>query len=85
MLVNKTNHISYIEYGIIIFLEILCMEQFASKIKNQLYWWLKASRPFIINDEYKLELLHIDRDYESVKILITNLNSGEIQEVGVEK
>jgi len=61
------------------------MSEFASKIKNQLYWWLKASRPFIINNEYKLELLHIDRDYESVKILITNLKTGEIQEVVREK
>lgn len=61
------------------------MSEFASKIKNQLYWWLKASRPFIINNEYKLELLHIDREYESVKILITNLNNGETQEVSCEK
>jgi len=61
------------------------MSEFASKIKSQLYWWLKASRPFIINNEYKLELLHIDRDYDSVKILITNLKTGEIQEVAREK
>lgn len=61
------------------------MGKFANKIKNQLYWWLKASRPFIINNEYKLELLHIDRDHESVKILITNLNNGETQEVSCEK
>ena len=61
------------------------MEKFASKIKDSLYWWLKASRPFIINNEYKLELLHIDREFESVKILITNLNNGETQEVKCEK
>ena len=61
------------------------MEKFASKIKDKLYWWLKASRPFIINNEYKLELLHIDRDYQSVKILITKLSTGEVQEVQCEK
>ena len=61
------------------------MSEFASKIKSQLYWWLKASRPFIINNEYKLELLHIDRDYNSCKILITNLKTGEVQEVNGEK
>lgn len=57
------------------------MNNCPSKIKDQLYWWLKASRPFIINGEYKLELLHIDREYGSVKILITNLSNGETQEV----
>ena len=36
-------------------------------------------------NQYKLELLHIDREYESVKILITNLNNGETQEVNCEK
>lgn len=61
------------------------MEKFTGKIKNQLYWWLKSSRPFYIGDEYKIQLLHIDRDYESVKIQITNLKNGEIQEVECEK
>lgn len=61
------------------------MKQFANKLKNQLYWWLNASRPFVINNEYKLELLHIDREYNSAKILITNLKSGDTQEVECEQ
>ena len=57
------------------------MKDFAHKLKDQLYWWLNASRPFIINGEYRVELLHIDREHNSAKILVTNLKSGEIQEV----
>jgi len=57
------------------------MSSFTHKLKDRLYWWLNASRPFIINDEYKVELLHIDREYASAKILVTNLKNGEIQEV----
>lgn len=46
---------------------------YAEKIKDSLYWWLGKKKPFIINDEYRLELLHIDKVNNSVKILITNL------------
>lgn len=52
-----------------------------NNLKDQLYWWLKSSRPFVINNEYKIELLHIDREYESVKILITNLKDNTVQEL----
>jgi hypothetical protein len=43
-----------------------------------LYWWLGKSKPFIINDEYKLELLFIDPKNYSAKIRITNLKTGEV-------
>jgi hypothetical protein len=51
---------------------------YANKLKTQLYWWLGRKRPFIINDDYKIELLFIDRVNNSVKIQITNLKSGQI-------
>lgn len=50
---------------------------FKNKLQDQLYWWLNKKRPFYINDEYKIELLHIHRGYDSAKILITNLKTGE--------
>ena len=57
---------------------------YAQKIKDSLYWWLGKKRPFIINDEYKLELLFIDKVNNSVKILITNLKNGEVKETEAE-
>ena len=55
------------------------------KLKDQLYWWLNSSRPFYINDEYRLELLHIDREHNSAKILITNLKNNTQYEVCCEQ
>jgi len=49
---------------------------YSNKIKTSLYWWLSYTKPFIINGEYKLELLHIDRLNNSAKIRITNLKDG---------
>ena len=56
------------------------LSSYADKLKNSLYWWLGKKRPFIINDEYKIELLHIDREHLSAKIRVTNIKSGEIVE-----
>ena len=53
---------------------------YAHKLKDSLYWWLGKSRPFIINDEYKLELLFVDKINNSAKILITNLKTGIVTE-----
>jgi hypothetical protein len=53
---------------------------FSNKLKDSLYWWLGRKRPFIINNDYKLELLFIDKINNSAKIKITNLkNQSEIQ------
>lgn len=49
---------------------------YANKLKTQLYWWLGKRRPFVINDEYKVELLFIDKVNNSAKIQITNLKDG---------
>lgn len=56
------------------------MEKYAGKLKTQLYWWLSKHRPFYINNEYKIELLYIDKEHLSAKLLITNLKTGEQQE-----
>jgi hypothetical protein len=50
---------------------------YTGKLKDSLYWWLGKKRPFIINNEYKLELLFIDKVNCSAKILITNLKTNE--------
>ena len=54
---------------------------YSGKLKSSLTWWLGKKRSFSINDEYKLELLFIDKINNSAKIQITNLKSGLPQEV----
>ena len=49
---------------------------YANKLKDSLYWWLGRKKPFIINDEYMLELLFVDKINNSAKIRITNLKTG---------
>lgn len=51
------------------------MQSYVDKLKTKLYWWLNKKRPFYINGEYKVELLYIDKNQSSVKILITNLKN----------
>ena len=58
--------------------------QYANKIYNSIYWWLGRKRPFIINDEYKLELLHIDKINNSAKIKVTNLKTGQVDTTDTE-
>ena len=55
-------------------------QSFAGKLKDSMYWWLGRKKPFIINDEYKLELLYIDHSNYTAKIRITNLKTGKIEE-----
>lgn len=52
------------------------MNDYANKLKDSLYWWLGKKRPFFINDEYKLELLFVDKINNSAKIRVTNLKTG---------
>lgn len=53
---------------------------YAYKLKDSLTWWLGKKRPFSINDEYKIELLFIDKVNNSAKIKITNLKTGQTVE-----
>ena len=48
---------------------------FKNTLVDSLYWWLGKKNHFIINDEYKLELLFIDKINNSAKIKITNLKN----------
>jgi len=50
---------------------------YVGKLKTQLFWWIKRGRPFYINDDYKIELLFIDKEHLTAKILITNLKTDE--------
>ena len=58
--------------------------KYSGKLKDSLYWWLGKKRPFIINGEYKLELLFIDKVNCSAKILVTNLKTNETEEATVD-
>jgi len=57
------------------------LKKFAGVIKDSMYWWLSKRKPFIINDEYKLELLFIDQVNNTAKIKITNLKTGRVEEI----
>jgi hypothetical protein len=55
------------------------MNKFAT-IKDSIYYWLGKARPFIVNNEYKIELLFIDKINNSAKILVTNIKNGVQEE-----
>ena len=57
----------------------LVKSNYCDKLKDSLYWWLGRKKPFIVNDEYKIELLHIDRQHYSAKIRVTNLKNNTVQ------
>ena len=52
-------------------------QNYAGKLVDSLTWWLGKKRSFIINEEYKLELLVIDKQNNSAKIKVTNLKTGK--------
>lgn len=56
-------------------------EDYSNKLQDSLYWWLGRKRPFIINNEYSIELLFIDKVNNSAKIRITNIKNGTVQEL----
>lgn len=62
------------------------LSTFKDKLQNTLTWWLGKRKPFIINDEYEIKLLFIDKINNSAKIEITNLKTKkpEIIEVSHE-
>ena len=51
--------------------------EYAGRLKDSIVWWLGRRKPFIINDEYRVELLYIDREHYSAKLKITNIKTGE--------
>jgi hypothetical protein len=55
-------------------------KSFAGKVTTSLWWWLGKRRPFILDDQFKIELLFIDTYNMSAKIRVTNLKTGEVVE-----
>ena len=53
-------------------------EKFQGKLKDSLFWWLGKKRPFIVNGEYSIELLHIDSEHGSAKIRVTNIKTKDV-------
>lgn len=51
-------------------------KKYAGVIRDSICWKLGTKKPFIINDEYKLELLYIDNRRGKVEIRITNIKEG---------
>ena len=62
----------------------MSIESYKDKIKDSLTWWLGKSKPFIINDEYEIKLLFIDKINHSAKIEITNLKTKEVKTLEVD-
>lgn len=56
---------------------------YKDKLKSTLTWWLGRSKPFVINDEYEIKLLFIDKINHSAKIEITNLKTKEVETLEV--
>ena len=59
------------------------MKQKINKIIDSFTWWL-SKKPFILNDEYRIELIYIDRIFNSAKIKITKLSDNSQESVSVE-
>jgi len=60
-------------------------DEFKGKLKDSLFWWLGKKKPFYINGDYKVELLHIDREHYSAKIRITNLKDNAVTTIDSEE
>lgn len=58
-------------------------ESYKDKLTNSLVWWLGKKKPFIINDEYEIKLLFIDKVNHSAKIEITNLKTQQVETLEV--
>lgn len=53
------------------------MKSYIGKLFSSVDWWLAKRRPFIINDEYKVELLHINTKTFTAKVRFTNLKTEQ--------
>jgi len=57
------------------------VKSFKDKIVSKFSWWLKSSNDFIINDEYSIKLIYIDKTKNMVKIEVTNLKNNQVTEL----
>lgn len=60
------------------------MESYKNKLQDTLIWWLGKKKPFVINDEYEIKLLFIDKVNHSAKIEITNLKTKQVETLEVD-
>ena len=58
-------------------------KSYKDKLKDSLTWWLGKSKSFVINDEYEIKLLFIDKVNHSAKIEITNLKTKKVETLEV--
>lgn len=42
-------------------------------VVSQMYWWLSKKRSFYIGDDYRIDLIEVNKKNGNAKILITNL------------
>lgn len=61
----------------------MSIKSYKDKLKDSLTYWLGKKHPFIINDEYEIKLLFIDKVNHSAKIEITNLKTKEVETLEV--
>ena len=54
----------------------------STQITDEFTWWL-SKKGFIINDEYRIDLIWIDKKNNSAKIKITNLKTKASEELEV--
>ena len=54
------------------------------KLKDTLVWWLGKKKSFIVNNEYEIRLLFIDKINNSAKIEIINLKTKAVTTAEVE-
>lgn len=50
-------------------------EENKKSIITQMYWWLSKRRSFFIGDDYRIDLVEINRKTGNVKIMVTNLKA----------
>jgi hypothetical protein len=58
-------------------------KSYKNTLQDTLIWWLGKKKPFVINDEYEIKLLFIDKINNSAKIEITNLKTKQTETVEV--
>jgi len=54
------------------------LKSYAGILKDSLYWWISRKKTFNINDEYKVELLYINKQDNTAKLRITNLQPDRV-------
>ena len=59
------------------------MEQPQENLVDSISWWLNKKRPFVINDQYSIELVALNKTNNTAKIKVTNLMTKVTQEVEV--